>query len=74
MQGSNGDVSGNAYESQERADHTAQRRVEDPGNTDVIAIDARRNPVNVRVLKGAIDPFRARLTKLFAEQWQEANT
>ena len=73
--GTNGDVAGNEYESQERAERTGRKRVDDPSNTDVIAIDARRNPVNVRVLKGAIDPFRVRLAKVFAEGWQqEANT
>jgi len=74
IQGANGDIAGNAYESQGRAEFIGKKRTDDPSNADVIAIDVRQDPVNVRVLKGAIDPFRARLTKLFSEQWQEADT
>ncbi|MDD5469962.1 MAG: hypothetical protein PHO92_04170 [Candidatus Peribacteraceae bacterium] len=74
IQGANGDIAGNAYASQERAELMGKKRADDPSNADVIAIDARQDPVTVQVLKGAIHPFRARLTKLFAEQWQEAGT
>jgi hypothetical protein len=74
IQGANGDISGNAYESHEQADRTGQKRADDPSNLDVISIDAStEGQVRVQVLKGAIAPFRARLEKLFSGRWQEAN-
>ena len=75
IQGSNGDISGNGYASPDRAEATVGRRIENPTNDAVISLDlASDEVVRVRVRKGTIGPFRERLNRLFAGQWQEESS
>ena len=71
IRGSNGELSGNGYDSENRAQQLAEKRVADDSNDAVILLDACDvDVVSVRVLKGEIDEFRYRLDKVFAGRWQ----